>query len=145
MGLGLHVPEHAHHPVGQGPGYIPPLPEVQVPAKAFGDGYLVGFHELDQGAVGIFHISKMPGGLTHVKGFACGMYVRIHRKGKTFGCALFLQELHIQHIETEVDKAQVAPDPVLEDLFGFAVQGLDQLNFAGPEYPGEGSCRSASP
>ena len=138
MRLGLHVAQHLHHPVGQGLGHIPAFPEVQVPAKALGDGDLVGLHELDEGAVGILHVGKMAGGLAHIEGLAGGMDVRIHGEGKSFVGALIFQGFHIQDIEADVDKAQVAPDAVLENLFRCAVQCLHQLDLGGTEETCEG-------
>ncbi len=57
------------------------------------------------------------------------MNIRIHCERESLGAALFLQGFHAQHIKTEVDKSQVAPDAVLKDLLGFAAQRLVPVRF----------------
>ena len=99
MWLGLHKAQHLHHPVWKWFGYIPAVPEIQVPAETLGDGDLVGLHKLNQGTIGVFHIGKMAGGLAHIEGFSGGVDVRIHSKGEAFLGALLLQGLHIKDVK----------------------------------------------
>ena len=89
MWLHLHEAEQFEHPVGEGFGDIAPFPEIDVPPQSLGDGDLVGFHEFDQGAVGILLLGKMAGRLAHVEGLSLRMHIRIHRKGESVCVALF--------------------------------------------------------
>src|SRR3989339_2027038 len=86
----------------------------------------MGFHKLYQGSLRSLNVSKISGSFTHIERIhGCGT---IYRERKSFFFHLLTEFIHPVNIETQVDKARIAPNAAFENITGFAVNHLNQFH-----------------